>query len=350
MAVLAYNEERYGLDRCNLIAFYPRNGVVKEEGVRSKRKALEQAHVADHVLAQVNTVYADFRLAASKAVRKRHLFRTNSGEGQTKVAKVDGAAGSAAAAPEVGQGVADGGSAADPPLPAPGGQARTGHGIVAKLFIGVYGNNGPKMQLIALPADKSAEDSDTEPCGGDAGDVSHTVVSKRNLATMTKHGLKIMKSSGGPEGVGNGLHTSRDMPTGTTFPVKGMWFDQLAKLNVWLGEQHPLTAQALSRKIVEVHFSTPIDENPKITYYFVMTGLAGYVNAYTGIIQRPNAQLVFNADRPLGQYSLQLRLSSDLPADREILIAYGVRHLLKEKKRPGPKLKRKKDTLPEFGA
>ena len=78
-----------------------------------------------------------------------------------------------------------------------------------------------------------------------------------------------------------------------------------------------------------------------------MTGLAGYVNAYTGIIQRPNAQLFFNVDRPLGQYSLQLRLIADLPADREILIAYGVRHLLKEKKRPGPKHKKKKGTPPK---
>ena len=54
-----------------------------------------------------------------------------------------------------------------------------------------------------------------------------------------------------------------------------------------------------------------------------MTGLAGYVNTYTGILQRPNAQLVFNPDRPLGQYSLQVRLVADLAADREILIADG---------------------------
>ena len=63
----------------------------------------------------------------------------------------------------------------------------------------------------------------------------------------------------------------------------------------------------MSRQIVEVHFSRPPEGN-SITYYFVMTGLAGYVNAYTGIIQRPNAQSVFNADRPLGQHSLQVRL------------------------------------------
>ncbi len=64
------------------------------------------------------------------------------------------------------------------------------------------------------------------------------------------------------------------------------------------------------------------------------------MNAYPGIIQRPNAQLAFNPDRPLGQHSLQVRLVGDLQADREILIAYSARHGLKERKRPGPKLKK----------
>ena len=82
MAVLGYNEERYGLDRCNMIAFYPRNSAVKEEGVRPKHKAIEQGHMADHVLASISAVYADFRLAASKAVRKRHLFRATSREAE----------------------------------------------------------------------------------------------------------------------------------------------------------------------------------------------------------------------------------------------------------------------------
>ena len=78
-------------------------------------------------------------------------------------------------------------------------------------------------------------------------------------------------------------------------------------MNAWLSQQHPLTGQATSRNIVEVHFSTPPEGN--ITKYdFVMTGLAGYVNAYTGIVQRPNAELVDNPDRPLRQRNLQVRL------------------------------------------
>ena len=42
------------------------------------------------------------------------------------------------------------------------------------------------------------------------------------------------------------------------------------------------------------------------------------MNAHPGIIQRPNAQLVFNLDRPVGRHSLQVRLVADLQADREI--------------------------------
>ena len=160
------------------------------------------------------------------------------------------------------------------------------------------------------------------------------------MATMSKHKLKIMKSSG-PEGTGNGVFAGADLPSGTALPVKGVRFDKVENLNTWLSEQHPLTGQAMSKKVVEVHFSQPPD-GTKVNYYFVMTGVAGYVNAYTGIIQRPNAQLVFNPDRPLGQHSLQIRLASDLVQDREILIAYGARHLLKERKRPGPKLKKSK--------
>ena len=71
--------------------------------------------------------------------------------------------------------------------------------------------------------------------------------------------------------------------------------------------------------------------------------MAGYVNAYTGISQRPNAQLVFNADTPLGQHGLKLRLVVDLGADREIRIAYGARHVFKDKKRSGPKQKQIKE-------
>ena len=62
------------------------------------------------------------------------------------------------------------------------------HLVKATLFIDVFGNNGPKALLIHLPVDKSSEDSDTELAGGDAGNMTHVVVSKRNMATMSTQG------------------------------------------------------------------------------------------------------------------------------------------------------------------
>lgn len=42
------------------------------------------------------------------------------------------------------------------------------------------------------------------------------------MASMTKHRVNIMKSSG-PEGVGNGAFTTSDMSAGTTLYVKCIW-------------------------------------------------------------------------------------------------------------------------------
>ena len=94
----------------------------------------------------------------------------------------------------------------------------------------------------------------------------------------------------------------------------------------------------MSRNIEEAHFSAPPEGN-NVTYYFVGAGLAGHVNAHAGIAQRPNTNLVFNPDRPLGQHSLHVLLLSDLASGREVLIAYGARHALMERMRRGPKLK-----------
>lgn len=147
--------------------------------------------MAYHVLAQVSSVYSDFCLAASKAVRKRRLVRTCSKEVEppTKVVNKAGAneqepASASASLDFNGQGTgASPTSAAD-------------HLVKARLFVGVYGNKCPKAVLIHLPVDESSEDSDTEPAGGHAGSMSHAVVSKRNMATMSTHKVTIVKSNG----------------------------------------------------------------------------------------------------------------------------------------------------------
>ena len=74
------------------------------------------------------------------------------------------------------------------------------------------------------------------------------------------------------------------------------------------------------------------DMGTKAVRCFVMTSPTGYVNAYTGIARRANAQIVFDADRPLGHYSLKLMLMQDLAVEREVLVSYGSTHPIKERK------------------
>ena len=101
-------------------------------------------------MAQVSLVYSDFGHAASKSVRKRHLSRTSSKEGEppTKFVKKVGAEEQEPAAAAAG--------ASESKVPGPGGisavgPARAGvvgHAFKAQLCISVYGNNGPKAAAI----------------------------------------------------------------------------------------------------------------------------------------------------------------------------------------------------------
>ncbi len=68
--------------------------------------------------------------------------------------------------------------------------------------------------------------------------------------------------------------------------------------------------------------------------YKVMNHISGFVNSYTGIALRPNATLAWNADAPLGQRSLVIRIIKDIKLDAEILIGYGPEHNCKD---PNPK-------------
>ena len=356
MSVLSYNDARFGLDRCELIAFYPRDCASQDVDVRPRAKHLEQGHIADHVLERVSSAYADFRLTAHRAARKRHLRRAESAAEEGSAAKTPAAGGeavraAAVAAPTPTAGAAASGEAATASAACAdgGGEAGAVSGITATKFIAIHSNAGPKMSLITLPATRSDEDSDAEETGATAASMVHSEVSKRNQNMMTKHKVKVSRSTG-PEGTGIGLFAEAALGTGTSIPVKGIWFDSLSDLNSWLGAQPTRTAEVMAKKVVEANFCEPSDTETKVVKYFVMTSIAGYVNAYTNITQRPNAQLLFDVDRPLGQYSLKLVLTQDLAADREILVAYGAKHLVRERKPCGLKVagaKRKRTGHPK---
>ena len=342
MSVLSYNDARFGLARCELFAFYPRDCASRDEDARPREKHIEQGHIADHVLERVSSVYADFRLAAHRATRKRHLSRVESREDASFGAvkrQVVGNSGDTAAAPEPAAAVAASAAAAETAAEPGQGELAVGCGLTATKFIGVHNNCGPRMTLIPLPIERSEEDSDADETGANAASMVHTEVSKRNQNMMAKHKVKVSKSTG-PNEAGLGLFTEQTMAANTSIPAKGVWYNSLGELNEWLGSQPTRTAEVMAKKVVEVNFCKPPDTETKVTKYFVMTSIAGYVNAYTNIAQRPNAQLVFNHDRPLGQYSLKVLLTQDLSENREILIAYGAKHMVRdrESKNHGPRL------------
>ena len=85
MAVLSYNDARFGEGRCQIIVCYPRDCAAKEDGVQACQKHLKQGHMANHVLARVSPVYAEPRRVADRMARKRQLARDGSAsEGAAK--------------------------------------------------------------------------------------------------------------------------------------------------------------------------------------------------------------------------------------------------------------------------
>ena len=166
--------------------------------------------------------------------------------------------------------------------------------------------------------------------------MDHEVVSKRNRSMMNKHKLKIQRSTG-PEG--NGLFTAATLEAKTVLPIKGMWFDTLDKLNHWLASLSVTSATQFAKKVIKVNFSQGSDKDAPVARYFVMTSVTGFVQSYCGISQRANAKILFDSDRPLGQYSLKIELLQKLAEDREILISKGADYAPKGQKRGAKPLK-----------
>ena len=87
-------------------------------------------------------------------------------------------------------------------------------------------------------------------------------------------------------------------------------------------EAHPATAQSMALRVVELYFQGPEGGEPTVRYK-VINQLVGFVNDFHNIQQRANAVLTWNPDRPLGQHSLMLKLTSQVAKEQEILIYYG---------------------------
>ena len=139
---------------------------------------------------------------------------------------------------------------------------------------------------------------------------------------------------------GNGLFTAAALEAQTNLPIKGIWFETLGELNDWLAPLSGTSATQFAQRVIKVNFSQGSDKDLPVARYFVMTGVTAFVQNFSGISHRPNAKILFDPERPLGQYSLKIELLQKLAVDREIVISKGADHTA-----PGrPKEKRSKAT------
>ena len=204
MAVLRYNDSRFGLSRVQFHGFHPHGTADRP----SQAKVALAAHIADHMLERVASAYADYRETVNKSIglRSGRLLKRTASEGGGTVPL-------ASALPLV--------------KGSPGGVAGVPDGdIFVSKFITVPGNFGPRAVLLTKAQELSTEDSDTEPCGGDSACVDNSVLGKRNSAAMEKFGVKISKATANRMGqdvdVGFGVYADRDLAAGTTWPIKGL--------------------------------------------------------------------------------------------------------------------------------
>eukprot|EP00974_Lingulodinium_polyedra_P110203 10659111-Lingulodinium_polyedra.AAC.1 len=71
MSMLSYSDARFGLDQCEIIAFYPRDCASQDADARPRAEHIEQGHMVGHVFERVSSAYVEFRLTDHKAARKR---------------------------------------------------------------------------------------------------------------------------------------------------------------------------------------------------------------------------------------------------------------------------------------
>eukprot|EP00973_Karenia_brevis_P030887 4259404-Karenia_brevis.AAC.1 len=92
-------------------------------------------------------------------------------------------------------------------------------------------------------------------------------------------------------------------------PIKGPWFTDLKQLEEYLSSAHPATGNCWSLRVVQVRVTANSAGKDKDLLHKVMTNAIGFVNDYHNLSQRPNAQLVWDPDRGLGEHTLRLKIT-----------------------------------------
>jgi len=236
-AILQHNDERFGLNPCQLVTFCvelppsPRD----TEWTKRHMKWWQMSHLCLHSVDAALLGYASMRLKATTskvglgvpgpsrltagATLKRMLIRhgSNTGSGtQTP--------GDASLAPPQGQ--ETGGTS---------GAAReqvTGVPLVVKL-IQAHGNFGVDGAPFRRPADDIPQEDSDDDGKSPSSDLSQAVLQHRNQRFFQKHSVKVQASS---ESSGHGLFAQEELRAETSMPCKGPWFSTMDEVQKFLQE------------------------------------------------------------------------------------------------------------------
>ncbi len=328
LAVLKYNDTRFGLGSCPLVAFCAgcQRPACGEAWSPKRVKSWQATHLAYHTVDRALHAYAASRLAASQAnhtsavpvpvkplkpVRHDALKRVSSDDG-TKALALAASQGAPVA------------SNADHPSTVP----------VTKI-ITLAGNTGASPALFGIPAGGEPEPDSDDPDGTNpSADMSQACLSKRNSRFLTKYQLKVQASS---ESTGNGLFAINPTAIGTELPVKGPWFRNREEVETFLQSLHAETASMLSTRVVRIFLKTP-GQDAADPRFKVVTNPCGFINHFTRLNNQPNCQLKFKEGMPLGEHSLVVVSTKPIKAGKEWLLHYGPEHpcgqTLKRKRKP----------------
>ena len=295
MGVLRYNDKRFGLPATTLVLFHPgaeEDGVSKGNALKRKRQT---AHIADHTLERVCIAYQKIR-SATVSIGKRALLRKASN------------------APE----------AISPKGKDPAAELGTEDSVKVVKVITLIGNVGKGKVLLTRPVREVPQpDSDDDDGNSSSRVHEQSILSKRNSSVMAKYNVKVQAST---PASGYGLFASAPLLANFEIPMKGPWFRSSSEVQKYLADVHPVTAAAWSKRVVRVQVSPLQDAKEDEFLYKVITDITGFVNSPAGIMQRSNAQIVFDSDRGLGDHALRLKLIKPVSEGQQITVAYGPFH------------------------
>jgi hypothetical protein len=262
---------------------------------------VEPFHVAAHVTMTVRSWHMEDRMQKAQAANR-------ASDRQSEVAKIAVTAVTAAAVGEpehTGRALGRHASAET----AAGTQATSGEVQEGCGFIEVEFEEDPSQHDIK-------EDSDVDQAKPDesgADSLRKDELSRRNKIAMAKHSVIVLRSVQQP-GAGMGLFSTKQLKPGTVIPIKTIWFGSAEEACAF---SRRLPPARLHERMIRASV-----KNSPVIRFGVVTGIAGFVNDSQKIGKR-SCDIVAQPWAGWGTHAIALKVTSQIPRDRELLTSYG---------------------------